>query len=48
MYTVLPYLDRKLASSIAVSPPPTTASGFLRKMGPAPSHTAHAEMPRIQ
>jgi hypothetical protein len=43
--TLLPYLVRKLASSMALSPPPMTASGLLRKIGAAPSHTAHAEMP---
>lgn len=43
-----PYFERKLASSIAVSPPPTTARGRPRKMGAAPSQTAQAEMPRFQ
>jgi hypothetical protein len=43
--TLLPYLVRKLASSMALSPPPMTASGRLRKIGAAPSHTAHAETP---
>jgi len=28
-----------------VSPPPTTASGWSRKIGNAPSHTAHALTP---
>lgn len=39
---------RYMASSQAESPPPTTARGFLRKMGTAPSHTAQAEMPDCQ
>jgi hypothetical protein len=42
---LLPYFVRKLASSMALSPPPMTASGLLRNIGAAPSHTAHAEMP---
>ncbi len=46
--TWLPYLARKLASSMAVSPPPTTASGLLRNMGRAPSHTAQALTPFCQ
>lgn len=33
---------------MAVSPPPMTAIGFLRKMGAAPSHTAQAEIPLFQ
>ena len=47
-YTLEPYFVRKCASSIAVSPPPMTAMGFRRKMGAAPSHTAHAEIPLFQ
>mmetsp|Transcript_23442 Transcript_23442/g.69650 ORF Transcript_23442/g.69650 Transcript_23442/m.69650 type:complete len:292 (+) Transcript_23442:315-1190(+) len=47
-YTLLPYLVRKWASSIAESPPPMTAMGFFRKMGAAPSHTAQAEIPLFQ
>jgi hypothetical protein len=42
------HLVRKRASSIAESPPPITARGFLRKMGAAPSHTAQALMPLFQ
>ena len=38
----------RCTSSIALSPPPMTASGFLRNMGAAPSHTAQAEMPLFQ
>ena len=34
--------------TMAVSPPPMTAIGFFRKMGAAPSHTAHAEIPLFQ
>lgn len=34
--------------SRAESPPPITASGLLRNIGTAPSHTAHAEMPFCQ
>jgi hypothetical protein len=34
---------RKVASSIAVSPPPTTATSFPLKKNP--SHVAHAETP---
>lgn len=47
MYTFDPYLVKKLASSMAESPPPMTAIGLLRKIGAAPSHTAHAEIPRF-
>ena len=32
---------------MALSPPPTTTSGLLRKRGKAPSHTAQAETPRF-
>ena len=35
-------------SSIALSPPPMTASGRRLNMGAAPSHTAQAEMPLFQ
>ena len=38
---------RNVASSTAVSPPPITASGLLRKSGSAPSQVAHAERPRF-
>ena len=37
---------RKLASSIAVSPPPTTTTSLFRKN--APSQVAHAETPRLR
>ena len=37
-----------LASSIALSPPPTTASGWSRNLKEGPSHTEHAEMPLLQ
>ena len=39
---------RQVTSSMALSPPPMTASGFLRNIGAAPSHTAQAEMPLFQ
>jgi hypothetical protein len=39
-------LVRKVASSIAESPPPITNSAFWRKIGSAPSQTAQAETPR--
>ena len=41
-------LVRWTASSIAESPPPTTTRRLFRKIGRAPSQTAHAEMPRCQ
>lgn len=41
-------LVKYVASSQAESPPPTTARGLRRKMGTAPSQTAHAEMPLCQ
>ena len=47
-YTLDPYFERKLASSMAESPQPTTAIDRLRKMGAAPSQTAQEEMPRFQ
>ena len=45
MWTVEPNFARYAASSIAVSPPPTTARGWLRNAGRAPSQTAHALTP---
>lgn len=33
---------------MALSPPPTTASGWSLKRWEGPSHTEHAEMPRFQ
>jgi hypothetical protein len=36
--------DRKMASSMAVSPPPTTAMSWSRKK--KPSQVAHQETPR--
>ena len=39
---------RKLDSSMAESPPPTTARGLSRKIGAGPSQTAQAEMPWFQ
>ena len=45
MYTLEPNLVKKLASSRALSPPPTTASGWSRNAGKAPSHTAQALTP---
>mmetsp|Transcript_18638 Transcript_18638/g.46765 ORF Transcript_18638/g.46765 Transcript_18638/m.46765 type:complete len:209 (+) Transcript_18638:283-909(+) len=47
-YTLLPYFVRNVASSIAESPPPTTAMGRWRKIGAAPSQTAHADTPFCQ
>ena len=44
-YTFDANLVRKCASSIAESPPPITNSGWLRYIGSAPSHTAHADTP---
>ena len=46
MVTLLAYRVRKVASSAAVSPPPTTTSRLPRNTGSAPSHTAQAEIPR--
>ena len=46
-YTRLANLVRYVASSIALSPPPTTTNGLLRNIGKAPSQTAHAETPRF-
>ena len=46
--TLLPYLVKNIASSAAESPPPITTSGFLRNIGIAPSHTAHADTPFCQ
>lgn len=46
--TCLAYLVRYTASSVAESPPPTTAISCLRKIGAAPSQMAQAEMPRDQ
>ncbi len=43
-YTFVAYFVRKLASSMAVSPPPTTAISTPRKK--KPSQVAHAETPR--
>src|SRR6478609_6938750 len=42
------YLVRKFASSEALSPPPITQTTLFRKMGAAPSQTAHAETPFCQ
>ena len=42
--TLLANLVRKVASSIAESPPPTTMISSSRKK--APSHVAHVEIPR--
>mmetsp|Transcript_9820 Transcript_9820/g.24861 ORF Transcript_9820/g.24861 Transcript_9820/m.24861 type:complete len:220 (+) Transcript_9820:913-1572(+) len=47
-YTLLAYLVRYSASSSAVSPPPTTATGLRLKIGLAPSQMAHALIPRLQ
>ena len=41
-------LHGHMSRTIAVSPPPITAMGFLRKMGAAPSQTAQAEIPLFQ
>jgi hypothetical protein len=38
----------QVASSAALSPPPITANGLFRKIGTAPSQTAHAEIPDCQ
>ena len=43
--TELPNFVRYVASSMAESPPPMTANGLFRKIGAAPSQTAHAEIP---
>jgi hypothetical protein len=43
-----PYLVRYTASSQAESPPPTTATAWLRNWGVAPSQMAQALMPLLQ
>ncbi len=48
MYTMVTYLVKNVASSMAESPIPMTAQGLFLKMGAAPSHTAQADMPQFQ
>ena len=49
MYTFDPYLARKVASSIAESPPPITIERLVAEgIGSAPSQTAHADTPFCQ
>ncbi len=48
MYTMVTYLVKNVASSMAESPPPMTAKGLFLKMGAAPSRTAQVDMPRFQ
>ena len=42
------YFVKNTASSVAVSPPPTTANSTPRNWGAAPSQIAQAEMPEFQ